>query len=1027
MNFKSKARALKSEYIPIAKSIMYRANPLAKTAWVFNVAKWKRPILKKYFPQYKLRFLAVKDSVYDKHHAINLSPRPIFLVWGMIQPDDLDDYANEFSIPIYRIEDGFIRSIGLGSSHILPHSLCIDHKSIYFNSYCESELESLLSNYDFDSDRDFITRSNYCLDLIRKYSISKYNEKRSDIASMLYGPKTTKRVLVLGQVEDDQSLLYGCESIRTNAELVKLAYDENPTAQIIFKTHPDVLSGNRRDISSVSDIKKYAEIIPLDISLKDALYNVDHVYTQTSLGGFEALIYGVKVTTIGAPFYSGWGITDDRFKVGRRNRILSLEKIFYAAYIIYPRYYDPENKKVSSLEDTLNRFIEEIDAIEKSNPSENRKIASYKFINFKTGTFIQNRYITHSRTEKVCIITDNPKALSLARLLSKYKRNVSLMYSRDSLVNIENSLINDDEQERLEVTSIHKKYGVTMSEIEEKTISFIELLSSNFQKTMSCTLDKVWSDRIIDVNSNGFGNYLYFEALRYNAMKEVLLEFDTVLVLQQDASTMRDVSLALAYHSKILDRESAVYYGADTYQEAKSFFDNVNETLNQPQINTLPDELSSDYVKRTLNSVSWDIQNSYAYRNDNSVIVCGNLQGDNYAYLPATMRAISCINEKTKNNIIYLGASYLSPSIQDESKNVTYSDKAHSHFEVYDGNITAYKRRYSDSFSSIENIFKIYIRHLLITNLSSSLPSAIIKIILPRVDTYLNSVLSNFYFIAELNSIFNANCVRAFVTTMEMSVISRLVTAVAAQKDIISIGLQPQIISHSARYSSHTVNKMGVIDSHQASIYEYLGASQDTLFKVGSENITSRLNRIENSKASQPVCDYDIFFAMQHSCAKTIISISIALKNHLNAHGGRLIVKPHPHQELSVLNKVKSIFSECENVLILSREADTYTNLVRARIVVGYFSSVLLEASLSGMDVIVAAFHGIHESVDFSNLGLAIKVDSDVSLSYELLSEDRHERLRVSREEYFSKNRHFISEEDNHDLIDNFLIANIPS
>lgn len=1026
MNLKNKTRTLKNEYIPIAKSVIYRANPLAKTAWVFNVAKWKRPILKKYFPQYKLRFLAVKDSVYDKHHAINLSPRPIFLVWGMIQPDDLDDYANEFSIPIYRVEDGFIRSIGLGSSHVLPHSLCIDHKSIYFNSFHESSLEYLLSNYDFDSDKDFIKRSNNCLELIKKHSISKYNEERTDVASMLYGPKTTKRILVLGQVEDDQSLLYGCESIRTNAELVKIAYDENPTAQIIFKTHPDVLSGNRRDISSVNDIKKYAEIIPLNISLKDALHNVDHVYTQTSLGGFEALIYGIKVTTIGAPFYSGWGITDDRFKIERRNRKLSLEQIFYAAYILYPNYYDPVSKSNSNLEDTLNRFIEEMEEEEKNTPSESRLIASYKFINYKTGSLIQNRYVTHSSTEKVCIITDNPKALTLARFLTKYKKNISLMYSRDNLLNVENSLISDTEQERLEVTSIHKRFRLTMSEIEDKSTRFTDLLSSDFKKTISYLFDQVWSEEIIDVNSNGFGNYLYFEALRYHAMKEVLLEFDTVLVIQKDVSTMRDIALALAYHSRNLDRESAVYYGAETYNEAKTFFENINEILSLPHKNTQEDEPSSDDIKRRLNSVYWDVKQSFTYRNDSTVIVCGNLQGDNYAYLPATRRAISCINKNTPNNILYLGASYLSPAIQDESKTVIYREEAHSRFEVYDGNVSVYKNRHPKEFSSIESIFKVHLKNLLIINLSNSLPSTIIKIISPRIDAYLNSVLNNFYFTAELQSIFNSNCIRAFVTTMEMSVISRLVSAVAAQNRTVSIGLQPQIISHSSRYSSHCVDRMGVIDSNQVDIYQYLGAPPNTLFKIGSENIALRLKSIKSAKLNA-TCDYDIFFAMQHSCVEDMLSISEALKKHLMTHGGSLIIKPHPHQELTILNKVKSIFSDCENVLILSREADTYTNLVRTKIVVGYFSSVLLEASLSGMDVIVGAFHGIHESVDFSTLGLAIKVCNDESLSNEILSNDRHERLSASREEYFSKNNHFFSEEDKHDFIDEFLMANIPS
>ena len=32
---------------------------------------------------------------------------------------------------------------------------------------------------------------------------------------------------------------------------------------------------------------------------------------MTSLLGFEAMLRGVKVTTTGAPFYAGWGLTRD--------------------------------------------------------------------------------------------------------------------------------------------------------------------------------------------------------------------------------------------------------------------------------------------------------------------------------------------------------------------------------------------------------------------------------------------------------------------------------------------------------------------------------------------------------------------------------------------------------------------------------------------------------------------------------------------------------------------------------------------
>ncbi|MFP3353495.1 hypothetical protein R0K04_19110, partial [Pseudoalteromonas sp. SIMBA_153] len=39
------------------------------------------------------------------------------------------------------------------------------------------------------------------------------------------------------------------------------------------------------------------------IHLVDALESINHVYTITSLGGFEALLRGKKVTVLGRPFY----------------------------------------------------------------------------------------------------------------------------------------------------------------------------------------------------------------------------------------------------------------------------------------------------------------------------------------------------------------------------------------------------------------------------------------------------------------------------------------------------------------------------------------------------------------------------------------------------------------------------------------------------------------------------------------------------------------------------------------------------
>lgn len=67
------------------------------------------------------------------------------------------------------------------------------------------------------------------------------------------------------------------------------------------------------------------------------------------LAGFEALLRGKKVTTVGAPFYSGWGLTDDRQQIARRDRKLSIEEIFAGAYILYPFYYQT-NAELCSME-----------------------------------------------------------------------------------------------------------------------------------------------------------------------------------------------------------------------------------------------------------------------------------------------------------------------------------------------------------------------------------------------------------------------------------------------------------------------------------------------------------------------------------------------------------------------------------------------------------------------------------------------------------------------------------------------------
>jgi capsular polysaccharide export protein len=183
--------------------------------------------------------------------------------------------------------------------------------------------------------------------------LSKYNCGETLDVNSLYGEKVKKRVLVIGQVERDASIAYGCSRKFSNNDLVWLARRENPDAQVIYKPHPEVLAGTASVMSDPDLVRNVAQVLDQDISLPDAMDTIDHVYTITSLSGLEALLRGIKVTTVGCPFYSGWGLTDDRQPNPRRVRKLTAEQIFAAAYILYPKYLDPIAKEPIEFERSL--------------------------------------------------------------------------------------------------------------------------------------------------------------------------------------------------------------------------------------------------------------------------------------------------------------------------------------------------------------------------------------------------------------------------------------------------------------------------------------------------------------------------------------------------------------------------------------------------------------------------------------------------------------------------------------------------
>ena len=299
---------------------------------------WKRPAIRRFFrgdDQSSLRFNRC-DNMCDK-----------VFVWGK-RP--LPDKCTESEV--YRVEDGFLRSLSLGSDLTQPYSLVVDSRGIYFDPTIQSDLEYLLENASFDS--GLLDRAARLKNYLVEKRLSKYNVGEDDLIDF----DTEKPiVLVIGQVEDDASIIYGGDRMR-NIELLQRV-SQKSEGFIVYKPHPDVEAGNRSGKISEEEALAYADVVMADASLPSLLDVCDEVHTITSLSGFEALLRGKKVYTYGMPFYAGWGLTIDEKRCRRRTRRLSLEALIAATYLLYPRYLSPVSGKLCEAEVVIEALEQE--------------------------------------------------------------------------------------------------------------------------------------------------------------------------------------------------------------------------------------------------------------------------------------------------------------------------------------------------------------------------------------------------------------------------------------------------------------------------------------------------------------------------------------------------------------------------------------------------------------------------------------------------------------------------------------------
>ncbi|MCY1355461.1 Capsule polysaccharide biosynthesis protein [compost metagenome] len=223
--------------------------------------------------------------------------------------------------------------MGLGAQLIRPLSWVFDRTGIYYDATRESDLERLLASAKFDSAT--LSRAARLQETIVNAGLTKYNVGAGDWSRP---PAVGHVILVVGQVEADASLRFGAPGIRTNRALLEAVRAEAPDAYIVYKPHPDVMTGLRGDRDAECELAALCDEVVPDCPMDRLITAVDGVHVLTSLAGFEALLRGKPVTTHGAPFYAGWGLTDDRCDLPRRRRRLSLDMLVAGALILYPRY-----------------------------------------------------------------------------------------------------------------------------------------------------------------------------------------------------------------------------------------------------------------------------------------------------------------------------------------------------------------------------------------------------------------------------------------------------------------------------------------------------------------------------------------------------------------------------------------------------------------------------------------------------------------------------------------------------------------
>ena len=283
------------------------------------------------------------------------APRPLGAgeqraVWG--RPAEDETFTRDASGRLLRVEDGFLRSVGLGANFVRPLSWVVDRSGMYYDATRPSDLERLLEAGGFDA--ALLARAAALRAAIVAAGVTKYNV---GAGSWQRPPGDRRVILVPGQVESDASIAFGTTVVRSNLALLRRVRERWPQAYILYKPHPDVVAGRRKGMAVLAQERACCDEIVTGVPIHRLFDAVDEVELLTSLAGFEALLRGKPVTCHGSPFYAGWGLTTDLLAHPRRTRRLALDELVAGALIVYPTYVSQATGAFTTPERALHELV----------------------------------------------------------------------------------------------------------------------------------------------------------------------------------------------------------------------------------------------------------------------------------------------------------------------------------------------------------------------------------------------------------------------------------------------------------------------------------------------------------------------------------------------------------------------------------------------------------------------------------------------------------------------------------------------